>query len=63
MGRKFETHWRHCVMSLSKTLILCLVLVQPMKTGKCLNMTENLKIVDWDVKCQHKEKVLGNAMK
>ena len=50
-------------MSLSKTLILCLVLVQPMKTGKCLNMTENLKIVDWDVKCQHKEKVLGNAMK
>ena len=28
-----ETHWSHCVMSLNRTLICCLVLVRPRKTG------------------------------
>ena len=32
----------HCVVSLSKTLLRCLVLVQPRKTGKCPNMIEKL---------------------
>ena len=38
-------------MSLSKTLILCLVLVQPRKTRP--DMTE--KNVDWDIKNQTKQ--------
>ena len=45
-GRWFETHRRHCVVSLSKTLCpRCLVLVKSMKTGKCPNITE--KLVTW----------------
>ena len=35
-----------------RQLILCLVLIQPRKTGKCPNIIE--KFVDWDVKHQHK---------
>ena len=31
-GRGFESHRRHCVVSLSKNINLCLVLVQPRKT-------------------------------
>ena len=30
-GRGFEPHWRHCVVSLSKNINPCLVLVQPRK--------------------------------
>ena len=39
-GRTFEPHLRHCVVFLSKTLIICLVLVYPKKTHT--SMTENL---------------------
>ena len=39
-GHEVETHWRHCVVSLRKTLYP--LLVQPRKTGKCPNMTEQL---------------------
>ena len=49
-GCEFETHQSQCVVSLSKTLY---PLVQPRKTGNCPDMTE--KIVDWDVKHQHKQ--------
>ena len=31
-GRRFEPHWRHCVVSLSKNINPSLVLVQPRKT-------------------------------
>ena len=31
-GRGFETHWRHCIVSLSKNINPSLVLVQPRKT-------------------------------
>ena len=31
-GRGLEPHWRHCVVSLSKNINPCLVLVQPRKT-------------------------------
>ena len=31
-GRRFEPHRRHCVVTLSKTLFPCLLLVQPRKT-------------------------------
>ena len=31
-GRGFEPHWRHCVVSLSKSINPSLVLVQPRKT-------------------------------
>ena len=31
-GRRFEPHWRHCIVSLSKNIIPSLVLVQPRKT-------------------------------
>ena len=31
-GRGFESHWRHCVVSLSKNINPSLVLVQPRKT-------------------------------
>ena len=41
----FETHRSHCVVSLSKTFILCLVLVQPRKTRKSPDMTEKLLVV------------------
>ena len=43
-GGEFETHQRHCVVSLSKTLYSLL-------STKCPNMNE--KSVDWDVKHQH----------
>ena len=52
-GRWFETHWIHCNVSLSKTLILCLVFVQHRKTGNNPDMTE--KIVHFYVKHQHKQ--------
>ena len=39
-GRGFETHWRHCVVSLSKNMNPSLVLVQPRKT--CPYITERL---------------------
>ena len=39
-GSRFEPHWSHCIVSLSKTLNLCLVLVQPRKTRS--DMRENL---------------------
>ena len=32
-GRRFEPHWRHCVVSLSKNINPSLVLVQPRKTS------------------------------
>ena len=38
-GRRFEPHWCHCIVSLSKTHS-CLELVQPRKT--CPNITERL---------------------
>ena len=31
-GRRFEPHWRHCVVSLSKNINPSLILVQPRKT-------------------------------
>ena len=31
-GRRFEPHWHHCVVSLSKNIYPSLVLVQPRKT-------------------------------
>ena len=31
-GRGFESHWRHCVVSLSKNINPSFVLVQPRKT-------------------------------
>ena len=49
---------RHCVVSLSKTLYLCLVLAQPRKTGKCPDMIE--KNVVQDVKYQHKQTKEGS---
>ena len=39
-GRRFEPHWHHCVVSLSKNINPSLVLVQPRKTRPCL--TERL---------------------
>ena len=39
-GRGFEPHWRHCVVSLSKTHLSLLCTVQPRKTRH--NMTEKL---------------------
>ena len=39
-GRGFEPHRRHCVVSLSKNINPCLVLVQPRKTR--LFITERL---------------------
>ena len=39
-GLKFESHRRHCVVSLSKNINLSLVLVQPRKT--CPFITERL---------------------
>ena len=39
-GRGFEPHWRHCVMSLSKSINPSLVLVQPRKIRSF--MTERL---------------------
>ena len=39
-GRTFEPHLRHCVVFLSKTHIICLVLVQPKTTHP--GMPENL---------------------
>ena len=39
-GRGFESHWRHCVVSLSKNINSSLVLVQPRKTR--LPITERL---------------------
>ena len=48
-GRVFDSRWRgcgfkphrqHCIVSLSKTLILCFVLVQPRKTQH--DMTEKM---------------------
>ena len=39
-GRRFEPHLRHCVVILSKTLIICLVLVYLKKTHP--GMTENV---------------------
>ena len=53
-GCRFDPHRQHCIVSLSKTLILCLVLVQPKKTHP--DMTE--KNVDWDIKNQIKQKKL-----
>ena len=32
-GRRFEPHWCHCIVSLSKNINPSLVLVQPRKTG------------------------------
>ena len=39
-GHRFEPHLWHCVVFLSKTLIICLVLDQPEKTRP--GMSENL---------------------
>ena len=39
-GRRFEPHWRHCVVSLGKNSSPSLVLVQPRKT--CPFITEIL---------------------
>ena len=36
-GHELETHWRHCVVSLSKTLY---PLLQHEKTGNCPDITE-----------------------
>ena len=47
----FETHWRLCVVSLSKTFY---PLVQPRKTGQM--SWHDWKIIDWDVKHWHKQK-------
>ena len=41
----FETHRGHCVVSMSTTLNLCLVLVQPRKTEKRPDMSEKLLTV------------------
>ena len=49
-GLRFEPHWKHCFVSLSKTLILCLVLVQPRKNHR--GMTEKLLT---DLKNQNKQ--------
>ena len=54
-GRGFQPHRRHCVVSLSKSIYPCLVLVQPRKAGP--NITENF--VDWDVKYQNKQSDVG----
>ena len=46
-GHLLEIHRRHCVVSLSpwaRHIFLCLVLVQPIKTGKHPGMTEKLLI-------------------
>ena len=42
LGCGFQPHQRHCVVSLSKTLYPCLVLVQPRETGP--DLTEKLLI-------------------
>ena len=48
-GIGFEPHWRHCVVSLSKTLYPLL------STGSTQGMSQHDgKIVDWDVKLQTK---------
>ena len=39
-GRRFEPHWRHCVVSLSKNINPSLILFQPRKT--CPFITERL---------------------
>ena len=39
-GRRFEPHWRHCVVVLEQDIYPSLVLVQPRKTCPCL--TERL---------------------
>ena len=45
-GPWFEPYWRHCVVSLSKTLDLqCLVLVQPRETSQ-----HDQKIVGWNIR-------------
>ena len=36
-GLRFEPHWRHCVVSLSKNINPSLVLAQPRKTGTFIN--------------------------
>ena len=47
-----EAHQRHCVVSLSRHFINCLVLAQPRKTGKCGDMTEKVLT---GTKYQHKQ--------
>ena len=48
--RGFEHHQRHCVLSLTKTHNLCLVLVQHRKTR-----SDTTEKNDWDVKNQIKQ--------
>ena len=52
-GRRFEPHWRHCVVSLSKNINPSLVLVQPRKIRPFI--TERLLMGRWDVKNQIKQ--------
>ena len=47
----FDTHCRHCVAS-SNHFILCLVLVQPRKTGK--SSQHDYIITHWGIKHRHK---------
>ena len=51
-GHKFKTHWRHCIVSLSKTLYP--LLVQSRKTENHRDMILK-KNVDWEVKHYHKQ--------
>ena len=43
-GCLFETHWRHCVVTLSKTLYPLLSTVQPTKTGNHPEMVRNFTV-------------------
>ena len=52
-GPEFKTHWRNCVVSLSKTHLSLLSTVSPQEYPTQPDITE--KIVDWDVKNQIKQ--------
>ena len=47
-GCRFEPHWRHCIVSLSKTLYPLL------NTGSTQEDSHYRKIVNWDVKNRNK---------
>ena len=49
-GREFETHRRHCVVSLSKTICSAWYWFNP---GRQENVQTRLKNVEWDLKHQH----------
>ena len=50
-GHGFETHWHHCVVSLSKTHLSVLSTCSTQEDPS----QHNWKIVDWDVKNQNKQ--------